>query len=67
MEDIPQPAKTITEDAEQALPIPSNFVTQQGFDPADIAERLAAWYDTRLFKIGQMTLNSVRRHQHDDA
>ena len=62
-----QPAGTITDDTEQALCIARSVVEQQGFDPADIAERFVAWYDTGPFDIGGMTLKALSRLKHGDA
>ena len=59
-----QPAGTITDDTEQALCIARSLVEQQTFDPADVADRFVAWYDTGPFDIGGMTrraLNQLKR------
>ncbi|WP_265112063.1 ADP-ribosylglycohydrolase family protein [Halosolutus halophilus] len=55
-----QPAGTITDDTEQALCIARSLAEQQGFDPADVADRFVAWYDSDPFDIGQMTARSLR-------
>lgn len=55
-----QPAGTITDDTEQALCIARSLVAQGEFDPADIADRFVAWYDTNPFDIGNMTRRSLR-------
>jgi ADP-ribosyl-[dinitrogen reductase] hydrolase len=62
-----QPAGTITDDTEQALCIARSLVEQQGFDPADIAERFVAWYESNPFDIGRMTMRSLSRLKHGDA
>ena len=62
-----QPAGTITDDTEQALCIARSLVEQQTFDPADIARRFVAWYDTEPFDIGGMTARSLSRLKHGDA
>jgi ADP-ribosyl-[dinitrogen reductase] hydrolase len=62
-----QPAGTITDDTEQALCIARSLVEQQRFDPADIAERFVAWYDSGPFDIGRMTMKSLSRLKHGDA
>jgi ADP-ribosyl-[dinitrogen reductase] hydrolase len=62
-----QPAGTITDDTEQALCIARSLVEQQAFDPADVAERFVAWYDTGPFDIGRMTMKSLSRLKHGDA
>ena len=56
-----QPAGTITDDTDQALCIARSLVEQQAFDPADIADRFVAWYDSGPFDIGGMTRRSLRR------
>jgi ADP-ribosyl-[dinitrogen reductase] hydrolase len=56
-----QPAGTITDDTEQALCIARSLVDQQGFEPANIAERFVAWYDSDPFDIGGMTARSLRQ------
>lgn len=61
-----QPAGTITDDTEQALCIARSLVEQQEFDPADIADRFVAWYDTGPFDIGGMTKRSLSRLKHGD-
>jgi ADP-ribosyl-[dinitrogen reductase] hydrolase len=55
-----QPAGTITDDTEQALCIARSVAEQGAFDPADIADRFVAWYDTGPFDIGRMTARSLR-------
>ncbi|WP_144922187.1 ADP-ribosylglycohydrolase family protein [Halorubrum salsamenti] len=62
-----QPAGTITDDTEQALCIARSLVEQQGFDPADVAERFVAWFDSGPFDIGGMTRRSLDRLKHGDA
>lgn len=62
-----QPAGTITDDTEQALCIARSLVEQQDFDPADIADRFVAWYDSGPFDIGKMTMKALSRLKHGDA
>ena len=62
-----QPAGTITDDTDQALCIARSLVEQQAFDPADIADRFVAWYDSGPFDIGGMTRRSLRRLKRGDA
>lgn len=62
-----QPAGTITDDTEQALCIARSLVEQQDFDPADIADRFVAWYDSEPFDIGHMTMKAMSRLKHGDA
>jgi len=59
-----QPAGTITDDTEQALCIARSLVEHQAFDPADVAERFVAWYDSGPFDIGRMTMRSLSRLKH---
>jgi len=61
-----QPAGTITDDTEQALCIARSLVDHQAFDPADVAERFVAWYDSGPFDIGRMTMRSLSRLKHGD-
>ncbi|GAA0553337.1 ADP-ribosylglycohydrolase family protein [Halorubrum ejinorense] len=61
-----QPAGTITDDTEQALCIARSLAEQQAFDPADIAKRFVAWYDSEPFDIGVMTRRSLSRLKHGD-
>ncbi len=56
-----QPAGTITDDTEQSLCIARSLVEHQGFDPADIADRFVAWYESDPFDIGRMTLRALSR------
>ncbi|MFC7020392.1 MULTISPECIES: ADP-ribosylglycohydrolase family protein [Haloarcula] len=62
-----QPAGTITDDTEQALCIARSLVEHQTFDPADVADRFVAWYDSGPFDIGGMTRRSISRLQRGDA
>ena len=62
-----QPAGTITDDTEQALCIARSLVERGEFDPADVAERFVAWYDTGPFDIGGMTRRSLDRLKRGDA
>ena len=62
-----QPAGTITDDTEQALCIAQSLVDHQAFDPADVAERFVAWYDSGPFDIGRMTMRSLSRLKHGDT
>ncbi|WP_418284859.1 ADP-ribosylglycohydrolase family protein [Halorubrum sp. DTA46] len=61
-----QPAGTITDDTEQALCIARSLVEQQAFDPADVADRFVAWYDTNPFDIGGMTRRALTRLKRGD-
>mgnify|MGYP000300740902 CR=1 FL=1 len=62
-----QPAGTITDDTEQALCIAQSLVKLQEFDPADVADRFVAWYDTGPFDIGGMTARSLNRLKRGDT
>jgi len=54
-----QPAGTITDDTAQALCIARSLSECRGFDPADIADRFVAWYESGPFDIGNMTRRSI--------
>jgi ADP-ribosyl-[dinitrogen reductase] hydrolase len=62
-----QPAGTITDDTEQALCIARSVATQGEFDPADIADRFVAWYESEPFDIGRMTMKALSRLKHGEA
>nr|WP_020222524.1 ADP-ribosylglycohydrolase family protein [Halarchaeum acidiphilum] len=62
-----QPTGTITDDTEQALCIARSLAERGGFDPADVADRFVAWYDSGPFDIGRMTMRSLSRLEHGDA
>lgn len=55
-----QSAGTITDDTDQALCIARSLVDRQTFDPADVADRFVAWYDSDPFDVGLMTAESLR-------
>lgn len=55
-----QPPGTITDDTEQALCIARSIADRGEFDPADVADRFVAWYETGPFDIGNMTRRSLR-------
>jgi len=61
-----QPPGTITDDTEQALCIARSLVEQEGFDPADIADRFVAWFDSDPFDIGRMTMRALSRLKHGE-
>ena len=62
-----QPAGTITDDTDQALCIARSLVEQQGFDPANVAERFVEWYDSGPFDIGMMTTKALSELKHGAA
>lgn len=62
-----QPAGTLTDDTAQALCIARSVVECGGFDPADIAARFVAWYDSGPFDIGNMTRRSIHALKHGHA
>lgn len=55
-----QPPGTVTDDTDQAMCIARSLVAEQSFNPADIAERFVAWYDSGPFDIGNMTRKSLK-------
>ncbi|GAB3704775.1 hypothetical protein GCM10028858_21720 [Halorubrum pallidum] len=62
-----QPAGTITDDTEMALCIAGSLVEQGQFDPADVAERFVAWYESGPFDIGGMTRRALSRIQNGES
>lgn len=58
-----QPAGTITDDTEMALCIARSLVDHEGFEPADVAERFVAWYESGPFDIGLMTSDVLGKVQ----
>lgn len=56
-----QPAGTITDDTEMALCIARSLVEHEKFEPADIADRFVAWYESDPFDIGMMTADALRQ------
>jgi len=56
-----QPPGTVTDDTDQALCLARSLAEREQFDPADVAERFVAWYDSNPFDIGIMTQKSLRR------
>lgn len=62
-----QPAGTITDDTEMALCIARSLVEQDQFDPADVAERFVAWYESGPFDIGGMTRRALSRIQDGES
>lgn len=66
-----QPAGTVTDDTEQARCIARSLVETGRFDPADVADRFVAWYESGPFDIGGMTRRSLEAlregHPWDEA
>lgn len=62
-----QPAGTITDDTEMALCIAESLVECGEFNPADIADRFVAWYESGPFDIGIMTRQALRRIQQGES
>ena len=62
-----QPAGTITDDTDMALCIARSLVDQGRFDPADVAERFVAWYESGPFDIGGMTRRALSRIQQGES
>ena len=56
-----KPAGTVTDDTDMALCLARSLVDCGGFDPADVAERFVAWYDSDPFDIGNMTATALAR------
>ncbi len=55
-----QPAGTTTDDTDLALCIAHSLADCGAFDPADVAERFVAWYESDPFDVGRMTAMSIR-------
>ncbi|WP_318568499.1 ADP-ribosylglycohydrolase family protein [Salinigranum marinum] len=56
-----KPAGTVTDDTEMALRLARSLVDRGAFDPADVAERFVAWYESGPFDIGNMTASALGR------
>jgi ADP-ribosyl-[dinitrogen reductase] hydrolase len=56
-----KPAGTVTDDTEMALRLARSLVDRGAFDPADVAERFVAWYESGPFDIGNMTASALAR------
>jgi ADP-ribosyl-[dinitrogen reductase] hydrolase len=56
-----KPAGTVTDDTEMALCLARSLVDCGGFDPADVADRFVAWYESGPFDIGKMTARALSR------
>lgn len=56
-----KPAGTVTDDTELAVCIAESLHTKKEFDPADVADRFLAWYQSEPFDVGLMTAESLRR------
>jgi len=54
-----KPPGTITDDTQLALRIARSLAENEGFEPADIADRFIDWYDSGPFDIGLMTRASI--------
>jgi ADP-ribosyl-[dinitrogen reductase] hydrolase len=61
-----KPAGTVTDDTELALCIAQSLIKHNGFEPADVAERFVAWYDSNPFDVGLMTADTLRRLKRGD-
>ena len=62
-----QPAGTITDDTEMALCIARSLVESGQFDPNDVTDRFAEWYQSEPFDIGILTSTVLRRLRDGDA
>jgi ADP-ribosyl-[dinitrogen reductase] hydrolase len=58
-----EPAGTLTDDTDMALCIARSLVEQGEFDPADVADRFLAWYESGPIGIGGMTRRVMTRLQ----
>jgi ADP-ribosyl-[dinitrogen reductase] hydrolase len=56
-----KPAGTVTDDTEMTLCLARSLVDRGAFDPADVAERFVAWYESGPFDIGTMTASALGR------
>jgi ADP-ribosyl-[dinitrogen reductase] hydrolase len=56
-----KPAGTVTDDTEMALRLARSLADRGAFDPADVAERFVAWYESGPFDIGNMTASALAR------
>jgi ADP-ribosyl-[dinitrogen reductase] hydrolase len=55
------PAGTFTDDTEMALALADSLLAQQPLDPADLAQRFAAWLQARPDDVGIHTRNVLSR------
>jgi ADP-ribosyl-[dinitrogen reductase] hydrolase len=62
-----KPAGTVTDDTEMALCLARSLVSCAGFDPADVAERFVAWYDSEPFDVGNTTARALSRVRDGDS
>ena len=56
-----QPKGTVTDDTEMALCLARSLVDCGGFDPADVAARFVAWYESGPFDVGETTAAALQR------
>jgi ADP-ribosyl-[dinitrogen reductase] hydrolase len=56
-----KPAGTVTDDTDMARCLARSLVACEGFDPADIADRFVAWYESGPFDVGSMTSAALGR------
>jgi ADP-ribosyl-[dinitrogen reductase] hydrolase len=56
-----QPAGTITDDTDLALCLAESLVTNDGFDPDDVATRFVDWLDAGPFDVGLMTRDAIAK------
>jgi ADP-ribosyl-[dinitrogen reductase] hydrolase len=52
---------TVTDDTDMALCLARSLVDRGGFDPADVAERFVAWYESGPFDVGNTTAAALER------
>jgi ADP-ribosyl-[dinitrogen reductase] hydrolase len=56
-----QPKGTVTDDTEMALCLARSLVDCGEFDPADVAARFVAWYESGPFDVGETTASALQR------
>jgi ADP-ribosyl-[dinitrogen reductase] hydrolase len=56
-----KPAGTVTDDTDMAICLARSLVARGGFDPADVADRFVAWYESEPFDVGNMTATALSR------
>jgi ADP-ribosyl-[dinitrogen reductase] hydrolase len=56
-----KPAGTVTDDTDMACCLARSLVACEGFDPADVADRFVAWYESGPFDVGSMTSAALGR------
>ena len=62
-----KPAGTVTDDTDQALCIARSLTECGEWDPADVAGRFVAWYESGPFDVGLMTADAIERLEAGEA